>query len=150
MLIILKNPLRGRSLYLFPASNPFRKFLHRIVFFSYFDTIVLFLIIISSILLAMDNPLNDPNGEMSQTLGTLNIIITALFTLECAIKIIVMGFVWNGRRSYMRNGWNILDFIIVLLSLASLGLGDSTGDLSKFKVLRTLRVLRPLRLISRN
>ena len=124
--------------------------MHKIIYWPYFDNVILVLIIISSILLALDNPLNDPNGEMSKALQILDIVMTVLFTMECGIKIIVMGFIANGRRSYLRDGWNRLDFFIVLVSLASLGLGDSVESLNNIKALRTLRVLRPLRLISRN
>lgn len=57
---------------------------------------------------------------------------------------------YNGEGSYLRDGWNILDFFIVLVSLVSLGFGDDAESLRNLKALRTLRVLRPLRLISRN
>ena len=87
---------------------------------------------------------------MSKTLRILDIVMTILFAMECGIKIIVTGFIANGRRCYMKDGWNILDFFIVLVSLVSLGLGDSAESLRNVKALRTLRVLRPLRLISRN
>ena len=146
----MRKALVGKSLYIFSVTNTLRRFLHKIRHWAYFDNVILVLIIISSILLALDNPLNDPDGEMSRILRILDIVMTALFTIECLIKIIVSGFMINGRRSYMRNGWNVLDFGIVLVSLLSLALGDTIGGLRMFKTLRTLRVLRPLRLISRN
>lgn len=75
-------------------------------------------------------------------------IITGIFCLECISKIIVNGFIFNGPTSYLRIGWNILDFFIVLISVISYML---TGiNLKSLKVLRLLRVLRPLRMISRN
>ena len=61
---------------------------------------------------------------MSKVLRGLDIVMTAIFTIECVIKIIVSGFINNGRRSYMRDGWNLLDFFIVLVSIVSLALGD--------------------------
>ena len=64
------------------------------------------------------------------------------------IKVIAKGFVANGPKSYLLNGWNILDFFIVSLSLISLSVSGS--NLGFLKALRTLRVIRPLRLISRN
>lgn len=73
-----------------------------------------------------------------------------IFVIEMLLKIVAKGFVINGKHSYLRGGWNILDFFIVTISLVSMGLGDTAGSLSKLKALRTLRVLRPLRLISRN
>lgn len=74
--------------------------------------------------------------------------MTILFTWELVIKVIVYGFLFNGENSYMRNNWNIMDFVIVTFSLVSLIFSDV--DLEIFKLLRMLRVLRPLRMISRN
>ena len=62
------------------------------------------------------------------------------------LKIVSLGFIINGENSYLRSGWNILDFAIVIVSVVSLG---GTSGLSALKALRTLRVLRHLRLISR-
>lgn len=43
-----------------------------------------------------------------------------------------------------------MDFVIVAFSLISLSFKDAGGDLGAIKTLRMLRVLRPLRMISRN
>jgi hypothetical protein len=48
----------------------------------------------------------------------------------------------------MRSGWNILDFIIVASSTISLL--PFAGDIEWFRVLRLIRILRPLRILSRN
>lgn len=37
-----------------------------------------------------------------------------VFTIECVLKIIAHGFVMHSG-AYLRNGWNILDFIIVVI-----------------------------------
>lgn len=76
--------------------------------------------------------------------------MTALFTVELILKVIVFGFIFNGKDSYIRNAWNIMDFVIVVFSLISLSLRDAGGKISALKTLRMLRVLRPLRMISRN
>ncbi len=34
-----------------------------------------------------------------------------------ALKIVAHGFYWCGRDSYLRNSWNIMDFLIVMLGL---------------------------------
>ena len=51
--------------------------------------------------------------------------MTIIFTTEALLKIITLGFVLNGRHSYLRNTWNILDFIIVIFALVSLAITDS-------------------------
>jgi hypothetical protein len=71
--------------------------------------------------------------------------MTSIFLFEAALKIIGYGFIANGRPSYMRNPWNILDFIIVLFSLISL-----TPIVDGLRVFKMFRILRILRLISRN
>lgn len=65
------------------------------------------------------------------------------------LKVIVFGFVSNGKKSYILNPWNAMDFLIVLISLINLTVGQ-TANLGYLKVLRLIRVLRPLRMIARN
>ena len=64
------------------------------------------------------------------------------------IKIVAMGFILN-KNSYLRDNWNILDFLVVASSwfpviLYILGVNNLVIDLD---VLRTIRVLRPLKSI---
>jgi hypothetical protein len=44
-------------------------------------------------------------------------VFTGLFTLESSLKILGMGFFIH-RNSYLRNGWNLLDFIVVVTGYA--------------------------------
>lgn len=109
---------------------------------------MLALIGISTILLTLDNPLNDENGDLAQALSKIDYLMTALFTLECMINICVCGFLMNGPNSYLKDSWNVLDFLIVLFSLVSVA---TVGlNLEILKVFRMLRVLRPLRVLKRN
>ena len=65
--------------------------------------------------------------------------------MECLLKIIVMGFAGN-QYAYLNDAWNKLDFIIVLISLVNFLPGLNPGFL---KALRSARVLRPLKSISK-
>jgi hypothetical protein len=60
----------------------------------------------------------------------------------------------EGRTAYIRNAWNILDFIVVVASMVDLIVfingNSSGGSLKSLKALRVLRALRPLRVIGRN
>ena len=40
--------------------------------------------------------------------------------MELIVKVIVYGLIANGEKSYLKNGWNILDFIIVMTSILGL------------------------------
>ena len=106
------------------------------------------LIFISTILLTLDNPLNDKEGDLSKVLGILDYCLTFAFTLECLINVILLGLAFNGRNSYLRDSWNILDFLIVVFSL--INIAAAGVDLGIIKLFRMLRVLRPLRVLKRN
>jgi voltage-dependent calcium channel R type alpha-1E len=84
-----------------------------------FDILILLCILISSIHLVLDNPLNDPEGKMAQGLNYLDIILAIIFALECLLKVIAYGFVFNGPESYLRSVWNIIDFTIIFCSVSS-------------------------------
>ena len=73
--------------------------------------------------------------------------MTCIFSLEVLMKVITFGFAINGKFSYLRSFWNILDFFVVLTSIFSLFGSD---ELNVFKILRLFRVLRPLRVIAKN
>lgn len=67
------------------------------------------------------------------------------FGVEFLFKIIAYGFVME-ENAYLRESWNILDFIIVVCSFIDISIASI--DLGFVKILRLLRTLRPLRLIS--
>jgi hypothetical protein len=74
-------------------------------------------------------------------------LFSLVFTIEAIIKIIAMGFIFN-KKSYLRDSWNCLDFIIVIAGVIELSMiGKDSGNLSMFRALRTLRVFRPLKTI---
>lgn len=140
--------MEGKSFFIMSATNPFRIFIARIVSHPIFENFILFIIFCSAIHLAIENPLDDPNGEKSNILNIADYVFTILFAMEFLFKVISFGFLFNGKNSYLRNAWNILDFAIVSISIISLVFQDI--NLSVIKSLRILRILRPLRMISKN
>ncbi len=81
----------------------------------------------------------------------IDLCTTIIFTFECVLKIVALGFVNCGKLSYMRNISNVFDFIIVVSALISTAQGDGgSKSLSVLKVLRIARIARPLRIISRS
>jgi hypothetical protein len=61
-----------------------------------------------------------------------------------------MGF-FIGKKSYLKDEWNRLDFIIVLFSIITWILTNFNNiDLSFAKGFRALRALRPLRMVSKH
>ena len=140
------SDLYGTSCYVLPTTNKNRQWLSDLVWHSYFDNTILSLIIFSSFLLAVDNPLDDKDAGKAQALLVLDYIMTTIFTMECVLKIASFGFLTH-RGAYLKNGWNQLDFIIVIFSILSLS--SNSPSMKSLRSLRTLRALRPLRMISR-
>ena len=106
------------------------------------------LIAFSSIALAFESPLNDPAGTITKVVGVFDVVTTILFTLEVIIRVVATGFYLNGNKSYLKDSWHVIDFVIVCFSLIELVPGS--GDLSFFKIIRLVRLFRPLRIISKN
>ena len=108
---------------------------------SYFETISVLLIGLNSLFLAMYDPL-DKDGEWNKSCDRAGNAFTVLFSIEMMIKMIAQGVVLN-KGSYMRDGfWNLLDLLVV-----GTGWLDVLGVDNQFGVLRTVRLLRPLRTI---
>lgn len=74
--------------------------------------------------------------------------MTLMFTVEVLIKVISKGFLLNGKKSYLRNKANILDFFIVMFAIIDISV---TGvNLSFIKIIRMAKLVRPMRLVFRN
>ena len=115
---------------------------------AYFDDFIYHIIGLNSFLLILDAPILTDEYQ-NKSLNLLQNIISGIFIGEFIIKIIVMGFV-IGKKSYLKDEWNRLDFIIVLFSIITWILSSVKNiDLSFAKGFRALRALRPLRLVSR-
>ncbi|KAG1664655.1 Muscle calcium channel subunit alpha-1 [Nymphon striatum] len=74
-------------------------------------------------------------------------VFLVIFTVECVMKIIAYGFAMHPG-AYLRNSWNFLDFIIVVIGIVSTILSQFMSEGFDVKALRAFRVLRPLRLVS--
>ena len=87
-------------------ENPFRLICSKIVGHPYFDNAILLLIGFSTILLALENPLDDEMSHYVQTLKAIDYVVSIIFICELVIKVIVYGFWLNGKDSYIKNSWN--------------------------------------------
>ena len=94
---------------------------------------------------ALDDIHTRQQPKFSAVLAVFDKIFTVIFTIELIIKWFAYGI-----NEYFRNGWNKLDFIIVVVSVLGTVL-DLLGvaDIPAFKSMRTLRALRPLRALSK-
>jgi hypothetical protein len=107
----------GKALYIFPDNNTLRKLIYKLVTNMKFEIFLMCIILTSCVQLSLENPLNDPNGSLTLALFYVDIVTTIIFTLESILKIIAYGAIFNGSKSYLRNYWNIIDFLIVIFSV---------------------------------
>lgn len=73
-------------------------------------------------------------------------LFMVIFFFEMTMKLIALGFAFH-EKAYLRNGWNILDFVVVLLSLIAIILDNVTDTPVSF--LRAFRAFRAFRLMGR-
>ncbi|XP_034636982.1 voltage-dependent L-type calcium channel subunit alpha-1C isoform X16 [Trachemys scripta elegans] len=133
------------AFFIFSPTNRFRLHCHRIVNDNIFTNLILFFILLSSISLAAEDPVKHYSFR-NQILFYFDIVFTVIFTIEIALKMTAYGaFLHKG--SFCRNYFNILDLLVVSVSLISFGIQSSA--INVVKILRVLRVLRPLRAINR-
>ncbi|XP_045250627.2 voltage-dependent L-type calcium channel subunit alpha-1S isoform X2 [Macaca fascicularis] len=133
------------SFFIFSPTNKIRVLCHRIVNATWFTNFILLFILLSSAALAAEDPIR-ADSMRNQILKHFDIGFTSVFTVEIVLKMTTYGaFLHKG--SFCRNYFNMLDLLVVAVSLISMGLESSA--ISVVKILRVLRVLRPLRAINR-
>jgi hypothetical protein len=119
--------LVGKSLYIFGLDNPFRVVLSKLVVHNLFELFIFSIVLISAVLMMIDSPLSDPNQWYKPLIETTNFVITIIFMTELVLKVIAMGFILHSH-SYMRDGWNVLDFVIVAFSIVSLVVESNSSE----------------------
>ncbi|MCJ8738531.1 hypothetical protein PDJAM_G00036850 [Pangasius djambal] len=140
------------SLYLFPPESRIRVSCNKIITHKMFDHVVLVIIFLNCITIAMERPKIEAKSPERIFLTVSNYIFTAIFVTEMTIKVVALGWCF-GEKSYLKSSWNVLDGMLVLISvidiLVSMISNSGTKILGMLRVLRLLRTLRPLRVISR-
>ena len=155
--------LKHSSLYIFGPHNPLRPAIAKVIYHKYFEYFIIGVILISSIILAVDGPayskdapvydkdLPNLQDKLKTVMDIMDMVFLFFFVFEAMLKVIVRGFIAH-EGAYLRSAWNVLDFIIVIVGLIAFGIEYSDGssrDLMAVRALRTFRALRPLRMASR-
>uniref|UniRef100_A0A8D1GV19 Ion transport domain-containing protein n=1 Tax=Sus scrofa TaxID=9823 RepID=A0A8D1GV19_PIG len=140
------------ALYLFSPQNRFRGSCQKIIAHKMFDHVVLVFIFLNCITIALERPDIDPSSTERLFLSVSNYIFTAIFVAEMTVKVVALGLV-SGEHAYLQSSWNVLDGLLVLVSLIDIVVALASAGGAKIlgilRVLRLLRTLRPLRVISR-
>ena len=158
------------SLGLFPADSGFRRGVYALVTDVWFDMVILFVIVYSTILLTFLNPDTAKDEKWQSIFEIHDIIFVVIFTVEFLLKLIAFGFIWcdnieemlynehtlkqlmlgnHGIPCYMYDSWNHFDLFVLVISYVNV-FADPDGPLfSILRLLRLFRAFRPLRMINR-
>ena len=131
------------ALWLLPPESRLRRAAVGVVSSSWFDNIITLIIVANCAVLAAYDPSKPDSAPQNQASEDSEVYFLAAFTIEMVIRVLADGFALHPG-SYLRDAWNVLDFIVVVigyLSLANLGAGLGP--------VRTVRLLRPLRTVGR-
>ena len=114
------------------------KWLARIIHSSQFELLIAFIILVNALSLALLT-MPDIDPEVKQTLGELDTFALYLYLVE-----LIMRIVSYGKRpwEFFRQGWNIFDFSIVVLSF-----GIFSGETIILRLLRIFRLIRIFRFL---
>lgn len=104
------------------------------IFFEYF---IICVILFNTMIIALDF------SATVLDLSEFELSFLLIYTFECALKVTGLGLICP-KNSYLRDLWNVLDFILLILGWLSI---LSSSSLNLYAV-RTLRILRIFRSIS--
>ncbi|KAG9465153.1 hypothetical protein GDO78_018806 [Eleutherodactylus coqui] len=108
------------SFFIFSSTNKIRLLCHRIINATTFTNFILLFILLSSISLAAEDPIR-ADSFRNKILSYFDIVFTVIFTVEIVLKMTVYGaFLHKG--SFCRNCFNMLDLLVVGVSLISSGI----------------------------
>jgi len=137
------------ALCVFSVHTSLRKGLISFVEWKWVDAFIIFCIMLNSLFLGLYHYRAVPGDsayELNEFInGVADHVLWAIFSTESVLKIFAWGFVRH-RFSYLRDPWNVLDFVVVLIGLLErLQVGGKLSFLRLFRLLRPLRSLNAVK-----
>uniref|UniRef100_A0A8C9CR29 Sodium channel protein n=1 Tax=Phocoena sinus TaxID=42100 RepID=A0A8C9CR29_PHOSS len=124
-------------------GNKFQGCIFDLVTNQAFDIAIMVLICLNMVTMMVEK--EGQSAYMTEVLYWINVVFVILFTGECVLKLISL------RCYYFTVGWNIFDFVVVILSIVGMFLADLIERYfvspTLFRVIRLARIGRILRLI---
>ncbi|XP_030642508.1 sodium channel, voltage-gated, type I-like, alpha [Chanos chanos] len=128
-------------------TNKFQGLIFDFVTNQAFDIAIMFLITLNMVTMMVETyePEGDDETTKTKVLYWINVVFIVFFSLECLLKMISL------RHYFFTIGWNIFDFIVVILSIIGIFLAEVIKKYfvspTLFRVIRLARIGRILRLI---
>lgn len=135
------------SLFIFGSNNIIRRCTRFLIEWPPFEYTVLLTIIANCVVLALEEHLpKKDKTTLSEKLDETEPYFIAIFSVEATLKILALGFVLH-RGAYLRNIWNMMDFVVVVTGYVTMFVQETHMSID-LRTLRAIRVLRPLKLVS--
>ena len=122
---------------------------HTVLRNAWFERFWLFVIVLNCVTLAVEDPTDaDCESTRCHFTSIAGHLFSFLFLIECVSKIMGLGF-RSGRGAYLKDEWNVLDFVIVISGITSfvVEMALSGGGSAFLTALRSFRLLRPLKTV---
>lgn len=148
----------------FIGYGTLRLFVHKVVTGKYFDLIIAAVIGLNVVTMSLEhymmpivsqklliqsliNFVSNVCQELERALKLCNFVFTAVFVLEAMMKALALGV-----KRYLKDKWNQLDVIIVMLSILGIILEEMESTLipinpTIIRVMRVMRIARVLKLL---
>lgn len=94
---------------IFCSQNAFQGCVFDCITKQAFDIVIMILICLNMVTMMVET--DDQTQEMNNILQWINLVFIVLFTGECVLKMISL------RHYYFTIGWNIFDFVVIILSI---------------------------------
>ncbi|XP_068606315.1 sodium channel protein type 4 subunit alpha B [Brachionichthys hirsutus] len=124
-------------------ENAFQGLVFDLVTKQFFDILIMVLICLNMVTMMVET--DEQSVEVELILYWVNVFFIVVFTSESVLKLVAL------RQHYFSVGWNIFDFVVVILSIIGLLLADIIEKYfvspTLFRVIRLARIGRVLRLI---
>ncbi|CAJ0957240.1 unnamed protein product [Ranitomeya imitator] len=128
---------------LYTVKNPIQGVVFDFISKQAFDIFIMILICLNMITMMIET--DDQSDEKVNILFKINLVFIVIFTTECFLKMFAL------RYYFFTVGWNIFDFVVVIISIAGIVLSDLIAEYfvspTLFRVIRLARIGRVLRLI---
>jgi len=110
---------------------------------AFFNNFIVAVIIVNAVLIGLSTYLSDATAL--RALAAIETVCVGIYFVEIVLRFLAR----DSTRSFLRDGWNIFDLVIVIAALipASNGIGPVLRILRVFRVLRLVKTIPELRLI---
>ena len=148
----LDDPITSKT-YEEPWKKKLRRYSTLLVQSPAFGSFMFGTILVSSIFLCLEGPQPLPGALPMETMATADVLFNSAFTVEFLAKAFAHGFYTPlsvDNMAYLQSAQNRIDLFVLVMALAeTTGAGAFIGS-STTKVIRLMKVMRPVRLLLRS